>query len=248
MKVLIVGGAGHVGTMTLPYMKSHHQFRILDLSPPKDSTVEYIAGSVTDPEVVQQAVKGMDAFIYMVMRRPTDHASSAADFDDVIANYQVNTMGLHILLHAAKEEGITRGVHTSTFTVHERTRNKFPSEEEVPLDNPGVYGLTKGFGEQICQYFCREHGMSIIALRITGPSTRQQWIERRRQPKSDHVHIWATDEEDLARAYLAGLSVEHTGFDAVFIAGDEEQCEINLSKAKRLLGWEPLAHTYVKVD
>jgi nucleoside-diphosphate-sugar epimerase len=140
------------------------------------------------------------------------------------------------------------GVHTSTFTVHERTRNKFPSEEEVPLDNPGVYGLTKGFGERICQYFCREHSMSIIAMRITGPSTRQQWIERRGQPKSDHVHIWATDEEDLARAYLAGLSVEHTGFDAVFIAGDEEQGEINLSKAKRLLGWEPLTHTYVKTD
>ena len=35
MKVLIVGGAGHVGTMTLPYMKSHHQFRVLDLSPPQ---------------------------------------------------------------------------------------------------------------------------------------------------------------------------------------------------------------------
>ena len=248
MKVLIVGGAGHVGTMTLPYMKSHHQFRILDLSPPKDSTVEYIEGSVTDPEVVQRAVKGMDAFIYMVMRRPTDHASSAADFDDIIANYQVNTMGLHILLHAAKEEGITHGVHTSTFTVHERTRNKFPSEEAVPLDNPGVYGLTKGFGERICQYFCREHGMSIIALRITGPRTRQQWIEQRGQPRSNDVHIWVTDEEDLARAYLAGLSVEHTGFDAVFIAGDEEQQEINLSKAKRLLGWEPLTHTYVKTD
>lgn len=248
MKVLIVGGAGHVGTMTLPYMKSHHQFRILDLSPPRDSSVEYIQGSVTDPQIVQRAVKGMDTFVYMVMRRPTDHASSAANFDDIIANYEVNTMGLHILLHAAKAEGITHGVHTSTFTVHERTRNRFPSEEEVPLDNPGVYGLTKGFGEQTCQYFCREHDMSIIALRITGPSTRQQWIERRGQPKSDHVHVWATDEEDLARAYLAGISVQHTGFDAVFIAGDEQQKEINLSKAKRLLGWEPLTHTYAKID
>ena len=70
MKVLIVGGAGHVGTMTLPYMKSYHQFRVLDLSPPKDSNVEYIKGSVTDPKIVQQAIKGMDAFIYMVMQRP----------------------------------------------------------------------------------------------------------------------------------------------------------------------------------
>ena len=245
MKVLLVGGSGHVGTMILPYMKVHHQFRILDLSSPNDHAVDYIQGSVTQPHVVQQAVKGMDAFIYMVMRRPTDPNASTADFDDIIANHEVNLMGLHILLHAAKAEGIQHGVYTSTFTVHERTRNSFPSEEEVPLDNPGVYGLTKGFGEQACQYFCREHDMSIIALRITGPSTRQQWLQRRSQLKSGVVHIWPTDEEDLARAYLAAISVQHEGFDAVFIAGDEEHQEINLSKAKRLLSWKPLTHTYV---
>ena len=85
--------------------------------------------------------------------------------------------------------------------------------------------------------------MSIIALRITGPSTRQQWLEKRTQPKSNPVHIWWTDEEDLARAYLAAISISHTGFNAVFIAGDGEQKEINLSKAKQILGWEPLTHT-----
>ena len=85
--------------------------------------------------------------------------------------------------------------------------------------------------------------MSIIALRITGPSTRQQWLEKRTQPKSNPVHIWWTDEEDLARAYLSAISISHTGFNAVFIAGDEEQKEINLSKAKQILGWEPLTHT-----
>ena len=36
MNVLLIGGSGHVGTMTLPYMKSHHNFRVLDLNPPKD--------------------------------------------------------------------------------------------------------------------------------------------------------------------------------------------------------------------
>ena len=104
----------------------------------------------------------------------------------------------------AKEAGIQHAVYTSTFTVHERTRNNFPYEDVVPRDNPGVYGLTKGFGEQVCEYFVREHGMSLIALRITGPSTREQWLERYNQPKDSSVHIWWTDEEDLANAYLAG--------------------------------------------
>ncbi len=243
MNVLLVGGSGHVGTMTLPYMKEQHNFRVLDLAPPKDESIEYIHGTVTDADIVQKALKGMDTFVYMVMLRPTSDRSSVADFPDIVANYDVNAKGLHILLHAAKEAGIKQGVYTSTFTVHERTRNSYPYEDIVPRDNPGVYGLTKSFGEQVCEYFVREHDMSLIALRITGPSTREQWLERRNQPKDSSVHIWWTDEEDLARAYLAAISVEHEGFDAVFIAGDYEQNEINLSKAKRLLGWEPLTHT-----
>ncbi len=242
MKVLLVGGSGKVGTMTLPYMKPHHEFRVLDISPPKDASVEYICGSVTDAAIVQEAIKGMDTVVYMVMQRPTSDRSSVADFGDIAVNYDVNAKGLHLVLHAAKEAGIRHAVYTSTFTVHERTRNNFPYEDVVPRDNPGVYGLTKGFGEQICEYFAREHDMSLIGLRITGPSTRAEWLERRNQPKPPSVHIWWTDEEDLARAYLAAISAVPQGFNAVFIAGDYEQKEINLSKAKRLLGWEPLTH------
>ena len=245
MKLLLVGGAGRVGTMTAPYLKSKHQLRVLDVVPPHDPEIEYIQGSVTDPAAIQRALKGMDTFIYMAMKNPTSEISSAATFEDILVNHQVNIMGVHLLLHAAKAEGIQRGVYTSTFTVHERTRNHFPSEDELPLDNPSVYGLTKGFGEQICRYFCREHRMSIMALRITGPSTRAQWLERRSLPKSNPVHIWWTDEEDLAHAYLAAVSAPQTGFEAVFIAGDEQQQEINLSKARRLLGWQPLTHTRV---
>lgn len=245
MRLLLVGGSGYVGNMTLPYLKTHHPCRVLDLQPPGDNSVEFVQGSVTDPQTVQRAVEGMDTFIYMVMQHPG--ADPSVNVEGIVANYQVNLLGLHLVLQAAKDAGIRRGVYTSTMTVHERTRNRFPSEEEVPLDNGSVYGFTKGLGEQVCRYFCREHGMAILALRITGPSTRQQWLERRLQAKTDPVHIWWTDEEDLARAYLAALASQHEGFEAVFIAGDKEQREINLTKAKRLLGWEPLTREQLEL-
>jgi len=53
-----------------------------------------------------------------------------------------------------------------------------------------------------------------------------------------------TDEEDLARAYVAALEavqVGHGRFDAMFIASDEHEQEHNLSKARRLLGWQPMS-------
>ena len=51
--------------------------------------------------------------------------------------------------------------------------------------------------------------------------------------------------EDLARAYLAALEAIQIGqgrFDAIYIAGDEREEEHNLSKARRVLGWQPETH------
>jgi nucleoside-diphosphate-sugar epimerase len=131
-------------------------------------------------------------------------------------------------------------------SVHWRERDWYPAEELTALDTPSVYGLTKGFGELICQYFARWFDMNLIALRITGPRTRTQWLAERRDPKPDERGrpLYITDEEDLANAYLAALEavqVGHGRFDAVFIAGDEREEEHNLAKARRLLGWEPRA-------
>jgi len=165
----------------------------------------------------------------------------------------VNTLGLHLLLFTAQSMGITRGVHTSTVSVHYREREYFPGEEMVPLDTPSAYGLTKGFGELICQYFCRWFDMNIIALRITGPRTREEYLAYRRDPPDvrpdGRPRLFVSDEEDLARAYLAALEAVQTGhgrFDAVYVTGDEAEQEWNMSKALRLLGWRPESQRYLE--
>jgi hypothetical protein len=64
-------------------------------------------------------------------------------------------------------------------------------------------------------------------------------------------HLYWSDEEDLARAYIAALQavqVGHGRFDAVFIAGDEREQEHNLSKAARLLGWRPTSQRYLRPE
>ena len=44
------------------------------------------------------------------------------------------------------------------------------------------------------------------------------------------------------RLAFDAVQIGHGRFDAVFIAGDEHEQDHNLSKAKRLLGWEPRTH------
>src|SRR5919205_832361 len=154
MKVLLVGGAGHVGTFVTPYLREHHDLRVLDLRPPRHD-VEYIEGSITDPAALTRALDGVDTFVNMVMKSPQGGSVTDQDLTVITENYEVNTLGLHLLLWTAQGLGIRRGIHTRTVSVHYRERAYFPGEELVPLDTPSAYGLTKGCGELICQYFCR---------------------------------------------------------------------------------------------
>jgi nucleoside-diphosphate-sugar epimerase len=251
MKVLLVGGSGHVGSFITPYLKERHALRVLDPNPPRHDGVEYLAGSITEPADLTRALDGVDSFINLVMQSPQGGSSTEQNLTQIRENYQVNTLGLHLLLWTAQGMGIRRGVHTSTMSVHYRERDWYPSEEATALDTPSVYGLTKGFGELICRYFARWFDMYLIALRITGPRTRAQFLTERADPPrrpNGRPRLYVTDEEDLAAAYLAALEavqVGHGRFDAVFIAGDEAEEEHNLSKAARLLGWAPRSQRHL---
>jgi nucleoside-diphosphate-sugar epimerase len=242
MKILLVGGSGGVGSFITPYLRKHHDLRVLDLKPPSQEGVEFIEGSMGDPEVAARALEGIDTFVTMVMKGPQGGSSNDQTLELIDSNYEANCHALHVFLWIAQQMGVRRGVHTSTMSVHYRERAWYGMEDDVPLDTPSVYGLTKGFGELICRYFARWFDMNIVAFRITGPRTREAWLEERRHPRT---HLFVSDEEDLANAYLAGIEFVQRGhghFEAMFIAGDEGEREHNLSKARMLLGWEPRTH------
>jgi nucleoside-diphosphate-sugar epimerase len=222
----------------------------LDVRPPRHADVEYVEGSITDVDALNRALQGVDSFIHLVMKSGQGGSSTEQTVQIVRDNYEVNALGLHLLLYTAQGLGIKRGVYTSTMSVHYRERDWYPSEEAVPLDTPSAYGLTKGFGELICQYFARWFDMNLIGLRITGPRTREQYLQQRQNPP-DYAgghKLYRTDEEDLAAAYLAALDavqIGHARFEAIFIAGDETEEEHNLSKARRILGWQPRSQRYL---
>lgn len=234
-----------VGTFITPYLMKHHEIRVLDpVAPAQD--VEYVPGSMTNPDDLRRALDGVDSFIDVAMLSPQGGSVTTQNEKIISDNYQVNCQGLHLLLYIAQEMGVKNGVYTSTMSVHYRGRDRYPNEDEVPLDTPSAYGLTKGFGELICRYFTRWFDMNLIALRITGPRPRERWLDERRNPPEYGISgkLYVTDEEDLANAYLASLERVQIGnglFDAYFIAGDEHGEEMNLSKAMRDLSWEPHA-------
>src|SRR5579871_3261806 len=99
MKVLLVGGSGHVGSLVTPYLLREHQLRVLDLRPPGRGDVEFVHGSITDPTSLERALEGMDTFVAMVMKSPQDGDTTNQDPGLIWDNYTINTIGLHLLLH-----------------------------------------------------------------------------------------------------------------------------------------------------
>jgi nucleoside-diphosphate-sugar epimerase len=232
MKVLVIGGSGHVGGLTLPYLAERHSLRVFDLRPPANPDWEYVAGSIDDLAALTRAAAGVDALLYMAMGHKEYTLPEA-----ITTNFDANIKGVYLALYAARQAGAMHAVYTSSMSIYagDLTTRYFADEELTP-DSSHLYGFTKRLGEDVCLNATREWGMSANALRLCFPISEEEWQSTTRRG----TPTLATTAADVGRALLAALEYR-AGFQAFMISGDYEQKILNMSKAKRLLGWEPLA-------
>jgi nucleoside-diphosphate-sugar epimerase len=240
MNLLVIGGSGKVAGLVLPIIAQHHTLRIFDRHPPADPAWEYHPGDVGDPDALAHAVAGMDSLIYMAMGTHNlpmgTYRSQTAEM--TVASFDVNVKGVYMALEAAHNAGITHAVYTSSMSVYDGNLEArwFPDEDILP-DSSHIYGFTKRLGEECSRVASRKWGLSVNALRLCLPTAEEKWLAETCLGKP----TIATTANDVARAYLAALDYRGHGFNAFMISGDYENRLMNMSRAKRLLGWEPLA-------
>ncbi|MES2464791.1 MAG: NAD(P)-dependent oxidoreductase [Armatimonadota bacterium] len=243
MKVLVIGGSGHVGTLVLPFLVQDHEIRVLDRKTPAPFPgLGFVEGDLLDTATLSEAMEGQDVLLYMAMGQIVPGTPNAA------SAFDVNVKGVYLALSAAKQAGIQHAVYTSSMSVYHivsgyrgvegnaREMPRYLVDEDLPPDAQGLYGFTKRMGEEVCRNATRQWGMSINALRLCFPQSREKWLS---EARADFPTM-ATDAEDVARALLASLEFR-AGFQAFTISGDYEQKLMRMEKAKRLLGWEPRA-------
>lgn len=231
MNILAVGGSGIVGTIVIPFLQQEHTVRVYDLIAPRVEGCEFAQGSVTDHQTLREAMKGMDAVLYMAMgsQKWTEWEGSETAMD-------VNVKGIHHALRAAAEAGITQAVYCSTMSVYADLQRRYFVDEDVQPDEINIYGFTKWLGEEVCRNATRRWAMNVSALRLCLPLAPDDWQARVRRDTPDY----ATSGDDVARAMVAALELR-AGFQTFMIGGDYEGKFLNMAKAKRLLGWEPIA-------
>ncbi|MBI3269706.1 MAG: NAD(P)-dependent oxidoreductase [Planctomycetes bacterium] len=149
MKILLTGGAGYVGSVTLPLLLGlGHRVRVLDsllhggrslLGAWGNPGLEFVRADLRDAEAVKAAVVGVDAVVHLAAI--VGDPACARDPEPARA---VNLDGSRSLLALAREAGVRRFVFASTCSNYGRTRDPETFvDESAELRPLSVYAETK---------------------------------------------------------------------------------------------------------
>lgn len=159
---LVTGGAGFVGRRLVAALKVRGEStRILDLASPANAGD--IQGSVTDPNVVRSALRGVDVVFHLAGNAQL-WAPRAQLFDEV------NHRGARVVLEAAAIAGVRRVVHCSSLTtlVGRKTPHSPSTVDEThlidPADTLGPYPQSKRRAEIAVEDMVRRGLDAVIAI------------------------------------------------------------------------------------
>jgi len=232
VNVLITGAAGKAGRAIRAELAGRHEMRLLDIAEIEHPEGEVVKGDVSDLDTVKGAMAGMDGVIHLAFsRRSLD------------AHFDVNVKATYYVLQAAKDEGAKKVVYASTLSIydgHPTLRQQTNVSEDTPAWGQSLYGLSKYMGEMAVKSFGDAHGLSAIALRLTGLKTREEWAQDIEAGRTSLEECrGSTLMEDVARAFRLALEVEGVGFGVYNICGDNPGRMWDISRAREALGFWP---------
>lgn len=174
---LVTGGAGFIGSHLVQALAARgDRVRVLDnLSTGKlenltearaSGRVEFVQGDVTDPSVVAQACRGIDAILHEAAQ-----VSVPQSVVDPLRSYAVNVNGTLSLLEAARQAGVRRFVFAASSAAYGNSV-ELPKVETMLPTPLSPYASGKVAAEHLLAVYGNCHGLKTVALRyfnIFGP-------------------------------------------------------------------------------
>lgn len=171
MKVLVVGGAGYVGSHTVRLLLAQgHEVWVYDnLSLGHRESVpagRLIEGNLTDRALLMQVMR--DKEIEAVMHFAA-YALVGESVQHPAMYYQNNVIATFELLEAMRAVGVWRFVFSSTTATYGQPE-KMPISEDTPQNPINPYGFTKLVVERALADYAHAYGFGVAALRYFNAS------------------------------------------------------------------------------
>jgi len=244
MKVLITGAAGRLGQRLAKRLEAGHDLVLGDLKPMSDP--RFVRMDIMDLEAVRAAMQGCNAVVHMAILDWPD-CSPREELRHGVASVQVHVAGLHNVLQAALEAGVRRFVYTSSVSAVDGLPADARADSDTRHYSNEIYGLTKGFGEDLCRMFHHAFGLSVTVLRfgtIFAPEGGGAWIGNVFHPDltkypapgtaTSRIHV-----DDVTRAVRLAIEASGPAYALVHVVGADSGSRWDLEAARRAFGWEP---------
>ena len=168
-KILVTGGAGFIGSHVVEELLARGFSVVVldDLStgklenlPPDAASLRIIAGSILDPDTLNEAVVGCDAVIHLAAI-----ASVQASVENPVLTHQVNFDGTLLLLESARKAGVKRFLFASSAAVYGNAKEG-AVPENAPVSPLTPYAVDKLAGEYYLGHYHRTFGVEYTAYRF----------------------------------------------------------------------------------
>lgn len=166
MKILIIGGAGYIGShVAREFLDRGDQVVVFDnlssgLRENLFPEASFIHGDILDPVAVGRAMRGgFDALVHLAAYKAAGESMTAPE------KYSVNNIcGTLNILNAAAEAGVARIIFSSSAATYGEPKY-LPIDEDHPTVPENYYGFTKLEIERFLGWYDKLKGIRFAALR-----------------------------------------------------------------------------------
>jgi dihydroflavonol-4-reductase len=224
--VLVTGGSGFIGQHLVSALVARGRpVRVFDLHPPTriQSEVQYVEGSVLDPDRVGEALSGVEQ-VYHLAGLPGMWMRHKSDF------HAVNCRGTEVVIATARKRGIARFLHCSTESIlFHSSPSVDASTQDVLLPAhamPGPYTRSKMLAEQLAMQAAAS-GFPVVIGTPTMPigphdhnftppvAMLRHFLDRRLQLYLDFI-LNLVDVRDVAAGLVLAMELGQVGHRYIF--------------------------------